>query len=198
MDQQDPAAHLHPHLVAGFLDGSLDASERAGAAEHLAGCRECRDELADVSRILTKQRPRRLRWMVPAAGAAAAAAAVIVVLVGPRMLGPSGDQDRTRDPALTTTMAPQPIEPLGSVTRSDSIRWSSVPGALRYRLTVFAADGEVVWQTTPPDTAIGVPDSLDLETSAQYYWQVKAETGHGRWVESELVPFVVLPQGPTP
>lgn len=196
MAQQDPQQHLHPHQVAGLADGSLDASERARAAEHLAGCRECRDELAEVRGILKTHRPHRRPWLVPAAGAAAAAVIVLLVWTGVRER--AGDEHLTREPALTTTLAPQPIAPLDSVANLDSVRWSSVPGAIRYRLTVFAADGDVVWQTSPTDTAIAIPDSLDLASGNQYYWQIKAETGHGRWVESELVPFVLVPQGPLP
>lgn len=196
MAQQDLHEHLHPHLIAGFADGSLEASEHAAAAEHLAGCRACRDELAEVHRILRTHRPHRRPWLVPAAGAAAAA--VIILLVWPGMREPSGDQHLTREPALTTTLAPQPIEPLDQVATADSVRWGSVPGAIRYRLTIFAADGDVVWQTSPADTAVAIPDSLGLAPGDQYYWQIKAETGYGRWVESELVPFTVLPEGLRP
>ena len=196
MAQQNPSHHLSPHAVAQLADGLLDASERARAAEHLADCRECREELAAVRGILRTQPRHRRRWLVPAAGVAAAAA--VVFLVWPGMREPAGDGHLTREPALTTTLAPQPIAPLDSVAALDSVRWSSVPGTIRYRLTLFAADGDVVWQTSPTDTAVGIPDTLDLRSGEQYYWQIKAETGHGRWVESELVPFVVMPRGELP
>jgi hypothetical protein len=196
MAQPDPSHHLSPHTVAQLADGLLDASERALAAEHLASCRECRDELAEVRGILRTERRHRRPWLIPAAGAAAAA--VILLLVWPAMRAPSGDQDLTREPALTTTLAPRPIAPLDSVADLDSVRWSSVPGTIRYRLTVFAADGDVVWQTSPTDTTVGIPDTLDLTSGDQYYWQIKAETGHGRWVESELVPFTLMPRGRLP
>src|SRR5947209_4139235 len=41
----------HPHdQLALYVDGSLDADERAGVDAHLAGCETCREEVAAAGR----------------------------------------------------------------------------------------------------------------------------------------------------
>lgn len=196
MAQQDLTDHLDPHTMAELADRSLDPAGRARAVEHLADCRECRDELAEVTRLVQTAPVRRRSWLVPAAAAAAAAVIFVVSLPGPR--GRTGAQHVTREPALTLTAAPEPIAPRGGVSLADSISWTSVPGATRYRLTLYGSGGDVLWQTLPADTAVAIPDSLGLTAGGEYYWQVKTETAHGRWVESELVPFTLSREAPLP
>jgi hypothetical protein len=179
-------SHLDEGTLARFLDNVAGADERARIEDHLADCADCRDDLYAARRIL-QARPRRRRWLplVPLA-----AAATVLLLIWPRV-GDRAPNGVTRDPALTTTLAPRPIAPVGTVTRIDSLQWSAVPGARRYRVTMFSAEGRAVWQTTPTDTAVALPDSLRFSPLTSYYWQVKAETAFGRWVESDLVTFTV-------
>jgi hypothetical protein len=178
----------HPDVgvLARYCDHALGPDERAQVEVHLADCAECRETIYEVRGILHTQPRRRWATLVPLV---AAAAVLLVVWSGRDQRPPTGPV--TRDPALTTTLAPQPVAPLGSVSRVEALQWSSVPGALRYRLTVFSADGQVLWQTTATDTAVAPPDSLRWMALTPYYWQIKAETGHGRWVESELVTFTL-------
>ncbi|MDH4132647.1 MAG: zf-HC2 domain-containing protein, partial [Gemmatimonadota bacterium] len=46
----------------GFADGSLPAAERARVTEHLAGCPECRREVAELREVLsaTRNLPREI------------------------------------------------------------------------------------------------------------------------------------------
>ena len=183
---------IHPDggVLARYFDNSVGPDERAEIETHLADCAECRETMYEIRRILQTQPRRRWASLVPLA--AAAAVLLLVWSTGdhrPRT-GPV-----TRDPALTTTLAPQPVAPLGYVSAVEGLQWSLVPGALRYRLTVFSADGQIVWQTTATDTAVSPPDSLHWVTLTPYYWQIKAETGHDRWVESELVTFTLAAPG---
>jgi hypothetical protein len=175
--------HLDEGAVARYHDGALDAFERARIEAHLADCPACLQELLEISRLLQSQPRHRWKMLVPLAGVAAAL--LVWAIAGYRL--PGGTV--SRDPALTTTLAPQPVAPVGIVPQVDSLIWSAVPGARRYRLALFAADGRVLWQIMPTDTAVALPDSLRLVASTRYYWQVKAETGYGRWVESELESF---------
>jgi len=75
-----PVQNLDLDVLNAFLDGRLDPTERAAAADHLAGCAACRGELAELRatvallRGLPQYAPRRsFRLGAEHAGAAARA-----------------------------------------------------------------------------------------------------------------------------
>jgi anti-sigma-K factor RskA len=116
------AEELHD-LVAPYALDALDQEERARFERHLAGCRQCQAQLAELQdaaaalayaeprepppelreRILDAARengkviqlPRR-RWLFPATAVAAAAAAVVAIGVGLWATSLSRDLDRER------------------------------------------------------------------------------------------------------
>jgi len=182
-------SHLDEVVIARLLDGDLSGTERKAAEAHLAECPACRSELAEVRAIL-RSAPERRR-LVPRRIVAAAAAAVLLFFVWPWAVRTPEAPLPHRDPALTTTLAPRAVRPVGTVGDARSLEWTSVPGALRYRITLFDAEGDALWQTLQSDTVAAVPDSVSLPPAA-YYWQVKAEASPGRWAESELIPFTVV------
>ncbi len=53
-------------LIGAYLDGELEAAERARADEHLTGCGACRAEMADVA--LARSAVRGLPMLEPPAG----------------------------------------------------------------------------------------------------------------------------------
>ena len=192
MTSQDPhRGHLDAVSLARYVEGSAASDERRRIEGHLAECPDCRVELIESQRILAAHSPRR-RWtrLVPLA----AAAALFLVWTGtvhrPRT------EPVTRDAAITATAAPLPVAPLGNVSRIDTLRWRAVPGVLQYRVTLFTGEGQVAWRTTTTDTFVASADTLRLVPATPYYWQVKAETSYGRWVESELVGFTLVPVAP--
>jgi len=66
-----------------------------------------------------------------------------------------------------------------------------VTRADRYRVTLFRADGSLLYQLELPDTAAPLPDSVPLPPGHRYLWKVEARTGWDRWTTSELVSFTV-------
>jgi anti-sigma-K factor RskA len=117
-----------PHdLVAPYALGALDQDEREDFERHLAGCEQCRTQLAELEEAATAlayaaegpEPPQELRdrileaarqdggatvirfpkrsWLLPAATAAAAVAAVAAVAVGLWAASLSKDLDRERD-----------------------------------------------------------------------------------------------------
>ena len=117
-----------PHdLVAPYALGALDQNERDDFERHLAGCEQCRTQLAELEEAATAlayaaegpEPPQELRerileaarrdggatviqfpkrsWLLPAATAAAAVAAVAAVAVGLWARSLSNDLDRERD-----------------------------------------------------------------------------------------------------
>ena len=179
--------HLEPNEIASYVDGDVPGEVRASIEAHLADCAECRAEVAEVSRIVRT---------APSAGGvsrrvwipAAAAAALALLWVGPRAFRDQGPAEH-RDEAVTSTVAPHPITPIGSVATATALVWSSVPYANNYRVRLFGTDGTVLWEREGMDTIVSIPDSIRLQPRVPYYWRVEAHTGFDRRAESDLVEF---------
>jgi putative zinc finger protein len=185
----DPAGHLSGEDVAAYLDRAVAETDRARIEEHLAECGVCRLEVVDVHRVLRKHSLTR-RW-VRGIGIAAAAAALLLVF-GPLALrqetGPT-----YREPPVTTAAAPTPLAPRGAVTAVSPLTWSAVPRADRYRVRVYDAAGNIMWEAETPDTATAVPEAVSLVAGEAYYWKVEARTGVDRWAASDLTRFTIGP-----
>ena len=185
--------HLEPEEIAAYVDDDARGELRASIERHLSACSDCRTEAAEVSRILrTAPRRRLVRrsiW-VPAA----AAAALAVLWVGPRALRERPGSPH-REEAVTTTVAPRPIMPVGSVTTASALTWSSVPFATTYRIRLFDAEGNLLWEREVADTVAAIPDSIVVRSRLSYYWRVEAQTGFDRWAASDLVAFRVQRDG---
>jgi anti-sigma factor RsiW len=195
VSQTESDGHLPAHRIAAWADGTLAREERATIEAHLATCADCRAEAADVSRIvrsLPMARTVGRRTWIPAA----AAAALALLWVGSRPLREPG-LEQHREEAVTTTVAPRPIAPIDTVDRVTALVWSSVPGADRYRVRFFDAEGTVIWEGEDADTVAALPDSLALRAGRPYYWRVEAHTGFDRWVASDLIELVAR-RGGTP
>lgn len=186
------AAGSLPHLesveVAAYLDRGLGESDQARVEAHLAECPECRAELVALTRLLrTRERPRRV-WLP-----LAAAAAILTLLVPwTRLVGPKSDVSSTgsllREPASTTAVAPVLLRPRGTAAGPRFI-WSAVPGADRYRITVFTSDGSIAWESQVAETTVTLPDTLPA--GGRFFWKVEARVGFQRWVSSDLTEFSV-------
>src|SRR5688572_22565271 len=99
--------HLDSNQIAAYVDGGVHGEERMSIEAHLAGCAECRAEVADVSRIVrTAPAARRFpsRIWIPVA----AAAVFAVLWVGPRALRDRAEPE-LREEAVTMTIPPRPI-----------------------------------------------------------------------------------------
>jgi len=188
---------LDDDTVAALAAGTIDAAARLHALSHLATCPRCRHAVASVARALAdpavarevavaERGGRRLRYGV----ALSAAAGVLLLLVGPRLLDLGRPVHRAPPP---TGAVPVPASPVGVVADADTLRWVAVPGADRYRVTVFDAPGAVLYETQLADTVAVLPDSLVLVPGRPYLWKVAARTGWDRWSPSELVEFSLAP-----
>lgn len=194
----DGSTCLDPDTLGALADGSLDASLRASVLPHLASCARCRATVASIARLLADpavarevgpgrtRKPVR-RWL-PLAIPAAAAALLLVVLdpLGESSPAP-GDSHRAS--SIETGPFPDAILPVGDVMAVSELRWSAVIGADRYRVTLFAPDGEVVYEVEAAEAVASLPDSITLVPGRTYLWKVEARVGFDRWVSSPLVPF---------
>jgi len=190
---------LDEEIIAAVVDGTLDPAARGGATRHLASCARCRRAVASVIHSLDDPsvsreiaalehgRPRRLsRVALPLA----AAAALVLFLAWPRTA--DDDPSRHRAPTITSAAAPVPLAPVAAVAEARMLRWSAVPGADRYHVTLFDAAGRVRYEAQLADTTAALPDSVTLVPGQSYLWSVEARIGWDRWSSSPLTEFSVV------
>ena len=170
---------LSPEDLAAYLDGRLNGQELERGESVLAGSPSAREELVDVSRMIsTIPEPKpvsRRRWILPSLAAAAAAVVLVTVPSLSRKPVESKVESERRavpdDDIRLRTLAPSDGATLNE--NLPMFLWNSLPGAT-YRLTVTTAEGETVWQTSTGDTAVSLPASTRISRGASYYWSVDA------------------------
>lgn len=194
--------------IAALVDGA-DPEMTGAAIAHLASCGRCRAQLVAVTRVMqdrsvaaemqrleppaSQRHGSRAARLVLAGGLAAAALAGVMLWpqISRRTLEGGGDTVILREPAITTTAAPRILGPLEKATVLDSLRWTSVPRADLYRITVWDRDGTVVWEGETRDTFYALPGPVGRTRDIPLLWTVKARTGWNRWVASDLGEFTV-------
>lgn len=214
---------LDDFAIAALADGELAESEHVNAVAHLAGCARCRERIASVSRILRDPTVAAARQSIEASGparrdqprwtsgrrrlagvsvaAGLAAAAVMLVVLRPddptrtTIAGRPGGPVHRDQATLAASGAPRLISPTGAEA-GDTLRWTSVPHADRYRVVVFDRQGNTVFEAQTTDTAIALPESPRVARSQVLLWKVAARTNWDRWVESELVELERAPSRP--
>jgi anti-sigma factor RsiW len=192
-------ACLGDDTLAALVDGNLDPPARGEAMMHLAQCGYCRSSVASLARALgdpavaaatlaVDRTPGR-RFVRLAAPAAAAAVLLFAILGRQGTVGRPSEIHRA--PAISAVDQPVAISPLGAGARPEWLRWGAVVGADRYRVTLFHADGRVLYVVELRDTAAALPDSIGLIPGSSYLWMVEARTGWDRWSSSRLFQFAV-------
>ncbi|MDQ6611736.1 MAG: tetratricopeptide repeat protein, partial [Gemmatimonadota bacterium] len=197
----------------------MSAVERHDAIEHIATCGHCREQVGALVALMrtpqittevvqlnsapltaavsaparaNRQSRRRTLWTATTVLAAAASAWLFV--------RPSSTPPVTRehgDATITANAAPVPLFPLGDVTNANTLRWSAVSGTDRYRVTLYDALANVLFETQLTDTSVAIPGSVHLERGRSYLWKVEDRTGWDRWASSELMEFRVDSAGNT-
>ena len=186
-------SHLTENQVVAYLGHELKDQPLRQVEQHLARCSECRDEIVEARQILGQ--PRRSHWSLLAPVAAAAAIVLFIVWPVNQDTQPGPPQHRDAPLSGVATSAPSPITPVGPAIRLEEMVWSRVGDADRYRLTLYDADGDVVWRATTTDTSVPFPDSVELQRSRPYLWKVEARVGWDVWQSSDLTRFELLEEG---
>ncbi|HET8712854.1 MAG TPA: hypothetical protein VFM23_04135 [Gemmatimonadales bacterium] len=187
---------LDDGTIAALADGALPNEASPFALQHIAACPFCRRAVASVRELLNDRaitheidllegRAPGWRRIFKVAVPLAAAATLLVLL-----WSPSNDDVTHRGSGARSF--PTPIGPRGTVANVERMEWSGVPGSDRYRVTVFTAQGGVVYETEGADTALTLPDSIQWSSGARYLWKVEARTGWNRWATSDLVDFTIV------
>jgi hypothetical protein len=196
--------------------GELSGPERMALLDHVLECSECTILYRELVTFEHDARsfdpgipaagglladapvPRAWRWGRWGLGGALAAAAALVLFIGvrPQLIGvrpqptgtpPSGETLRS-DRHLAET--PVPLAPLGIVAPPESFTWEPVPGAVRYRLELLDAAGEIVGSAATAETRVTWPGERP-RLPGRYYWRVVAELERGGTSSSELEDFEI-------
>jgi hypothetical protein len=188
--------------IARAVDGQASSDELA----HITACVACRGRVLAVARAAadpavasaarTAGRGRANIWRRRAlAVGGVAAAAVITLTVARRPADLITAPATHRDVPTAVVAAPAPVSPVDAVVgRPVTLQWSATPGATQYQVTVFDVEGSVLWRGESSGTALVVPDTVALSARETYWWRVEARVGFGRWLQSEIAPFVLQPQ----
>ena len=192
LDQTDSMTpHLSVDQIAAFVDSGLAREERAQVEAHLAECDDCRSEVLEVTRIVRVRRRRRWFFLIPVA---AAAAGLLLVV---RPFSPSSGRrtvergGHSGTPAAVSTIAPLPDAVLTS--QRVAFVWHRAGAAASYRLTVTDAVGDVVWTGLSGDTAITIPDQVQLRPGQGYAWYVDVLLPDGSSSTSAVQRFRTAP-----
>lgn len=190
--------------VERYLAGLLSDAEVEAFESHYLTCARCQNELRMVvairdvlpelqqaSRVdYSSPAPLTGRWLRRHARVGAVAAAIAAVLAGVLIVQPGARESlQHREPVPEAADAPRLEAPIGEVGTLAEFRWAPTASADLYKLTLYNAAGDVVWETDTRETHVALPDSLRLQPGALYLWQVNARIDWDRWVNSELVRF---------
>jgi hypothetical protein len=197
-----------------LTDGQLaeltqgEVSPDQAVLSHLTVCGECSSMLASLVRLLDDpqikadmhqvDRPHAASHRRMAARATAGAATLAAALFAGLILLPDAVPDRAviadaaphRQSVSATEIVPRIIASTIPNTLPDTLRWTSVPFADRYRVLMFDRDGTLAWEAQTRDTAIALPQRLRTEAAA-YLWKVEARTDWNRWVASEWAELAI-------
>lgn len=178
--------------------GEAPADRIDELVKHTMDCRDCAAGLGLARELSeTGQAPARVetvaarpsvrRWAMRAVPLAAAAAVVATLLIrqGPDGHSPETVLDERGSPArrLEAT-GPEGPQPRDSVI----LRWSSYPGALRYRVTIADSSLRVIYErTVSGETELHVPPAAfeKQPPGVKLVWRVEAFLPDGRTEGSE-------------
>ena len=176
---QPENAHLTPEELAAYLDGDLQAGERARIEAHLADCQACLDEVAVIDRLARAKPGRSLRPRYVQAAVACAAAAVVLFLALPDR--PLNAPDELRTPATGIDSGASTLgalEPIGVVTAEDGIilRWEAASAGTLYRIALLDSVGSVLWNAETRESSLPIPPEIRerLQPGASYFWRADA------------------------
>jgi hypothetical protein len=180
---------------------------RKRAAEHVAGCAHCRDEIAlwkefsaveakpeesrDVRWIvgqLDKQnvvpRPRRRFALFGGLRALVLAASLVLVVGGALYMrrGPGQPYVGTED-GVMRSQSVELVAPVGEVReRPANFQWRAVPGAVRYEVRLLQVDRSEVWHGDSESNSLPVPAGAAavMLPGKTLLWDVRAMDASGK------------------
>ncbi|MCP3956756.1 MAG: hypothetical protein GY719_02770 [bacterium] len=183
--------------LAALATGEL-GGESPGLADHVVSCRRCAERYRTLRELHLAAEGRTggrvTRWRRPLRATFAVAAMLVVALGLYHFLAPptpdssrsgAGDQLRTTVSELEVTPADGAV--LGAPPRS--LAWPAQTGAGTYRVHLFDAGAEPLWESGPlsePGVDLPEPQVAELRSGGSFFWVVRMS---GFSQRRELGPF---------
>ena len=185
--ETDVNAHPSVEEIAAYLSGRISGSALAALESHLAGCRNCREEVTSARALMKERVSSRRHWLVPAAAAA-------LLLMGILIKPPNaGERERASSPQRASGRESIVVlSPRGATTDATvSFAWRSVGSGALYALNLSDSTGTTVWETQTADTSITLPRSVTLLPGTVYMWYIDASIPNGLTATSGIRSFRV-------
>lgn len=210
--------HLDENDVARYVEGRVTEEERRDLESHLAGCPECSRRVAEARQFLDEIREqeasplnsemRREAETFGIEGAerrkevrrpfrSVAMAGVVVVLLG--LAGIlywqfwGAEPTRLRSLSEKKRLTVRAPADGAEVSRRPVFACDSLPGALAYRVTLYAPNGTILWEGDTTAARVALPPEVSLTEGQTYLWRVKALRSDGRSIRSNLQTFRYAP-----
>jgi len=217
---QDPersSACPDEHLIAGYADGTLDASTREAVERHAADCGHCLHLIAllcqeregnrvgvRIPETAGKVRPGFAKWRLAGWRLAPQwAAAAALILAMPLLFYLGGEPERDFEgqgspaPSATRSVAStdralrvlSPVAGAAVDTRHLAISWTEVPETPYYDVRIVTDAGDIVARQRVTGTSWIPSPSLPLLPGEEYFVLVDAYPSGNKAVSSRHVPF---------
>jgi hypothetical protein len=170
---QTPGTDQCPSLeeLASLALRETPAGQRESLADHIVACRRCSESyqiLARTHQEIAGARPARSPWIAAAALALLAAGGVVLWRSARR-------EDVYRGSARQSPVV-VPADGASSIAAPNVLRWAVQPQAESYRVKLFAADGQALWQSdVVAVNQARVPEDVRSRLGAgkSYFWSVE-------------------------
>ena len=180
--------HLTDSEISGFLDRDLDPISRQSVEVHLESCKECREAVADVSRLsfgytsnagLSSNRKLIMTGKGRAVGVGGALIAASIAILAITRSGLEPDDvapaASTRTASLEAHPALAALEPQSEYVNARDLRLVWRPSQTdTYRVVIMDATGAAVMERETSDTTFVLPESVQLQPGQVYFWRVDA------------------------
>jgi hypothetical protein len=192
---RDRSACPAPEVLLAVVERQGGEATRLAPLDHVMSCAACRRDFDLLRTAATSANdasvdgaaglhvvrggagaPRRLPWR----SLAVAAGLVVAVGVGMLTWRPGTQQPLLRGDSHTVVL----LSPEEHADGSALLRWRTVPGAVAYRVEVFAPDGRTVVADTVSDSTFVLPAAAGAGDAEQLRWMVTALHGDGHEVRS--------------
>lgn len=211
---QPESEHPPAETLWRAVRGELSGAELESLAAHLRSCGTCGDAMAVSAELVSASEPRVLPWRTSRIGAAAAG--ITALAAGLLLFVTHREPAQHEQPDLSASRGAVPpeaaIRPLSKDEQPASdarLQWTSVAGAVRYRVLLSTEDLRPVHDRTLEGTTLALPPALEdlgnTEVARQreagrsgrvYLWQVEASLPDGRTVTSSTFRIRLMPGAP--
>ncbi len=176
MSNQQSGDHPAPEDLEALVRRQGPEATRLQRLDHVMGCEPCRQDFELLRAIVAAESEsaiRRLPAWLPLAAALVMAVGVGGVWLSQRSNGPS---DVMRDGGTAELLLLAPVDSSRSAEGSLGFVWSSVPHATGYHFELLTDEGQLVHETTTPDTTVVLVPAL---AAGRYRWWVTARRPEG-------------------